>query len=258
MYTILIVDDELSIREGIGNYFPWNQLGFEVVGQFENGRRALEYCHKHSIDVIISDIKMPIMDGLELFRELYREKYPAKLVLLSGYREFEFAREALKYEVKHYLVKPTKYEELYEVFSRIKEDLDRERQSAPESETSEAKSINDGGYYQKIVSKVKFYISNNYRTATLEDASRVVHINPNYLSKLFKSMTGENFSDFLLGVRMQKAASLLNDITYKTYQISELVGYSNPKNFTRTFKKFYGVTPKEFRNSPQPNLTGHH
>ena len=240
MYKLLIVDDESSIRNGIKNYFPWTQLGFEVAGLFENGREALDYCRKLPVDVVLSDIKMPIMDGLELAKELYQLNPNIKIVLLSGYREFEYAREALKYEVKNYILKPTKYEELNEVFSKIKKELDQE-QFSEEDDTNYS-------YYDKIVDTVKSYLCKNYQIATLSSASELVHLNPNYLSTLFKDITGENFSDFLLRVRMEEAATLLNDIRYKTYEISELVGYSNPKNFTRAFKKYFGVTPTEFRN----------
>lgn len=246
MYKVLIVDDELTIRYGLRHYFSWNQIGFEVVGDCENGRQALDYCQNNPVDVILSDIKMPIMNGLELSRELHSQKSSIKVIILSGYREFEFAREALRYDVKYYLLKPTKYEELCQVFTEVKELLDNERGA---SEAWPGNETLGNGYYEKMVTMVKAYVHANYQTATLENASQLVHFNPNYLSKLFKDVTGENFSDFLLRVRMDKAVALLTDATYKTYQISELIGYSNPKNFTRTFKKYYGVTPKEFRHS---------
>jgi YesN/AraC family two-component response regulator len=248
MYKLIIVDDESAIRHGIKNYFPWTQLGFEVAGLFENGRQALEYCQKLPVDVVLSDIKMPIMDGLELAKELYQLNSEIKIILLSGYREFEYAREALKYEVKNYILKPTKYEELYEVFSEIKEELDQEQILNVESDLQEDNT--DRSYYDKIIDTVKSYLYQNYRIATLNSASELVHLSPNYLSTLFKDITGEYFSDFLLRIRMEEAAKLLNDIRYKTYQISDLVGYSNPKNFTRAFKKYYGLTPTEFRNPP--------
>ena len=104
-------------------------------------------------------------------------------------------------------------------------------------------------YTEKIIAVIKNYLQKSYQSATLEEAAQLVHMNPYYLSKFFKDKTGENFSDYFIAVRMNKAAELLNDIAYKTYEISEMVGYSNPKNFTRTFKKFFGKTPKEFRNS---------
>nr|WP_276531950.1 helix-turn-helix domain-containing protein [Brevibacillus invocatus] len=88
----------------------------------------------------------------------------------------------------------------------------------------------------------------NYREATLDDAARLVHMNPYYLSKYFKKKTGENFSDYLIRVKMEKAKEFLMDVNNRTYTISEMVGYSNVKNFTRTFRKYVGKSPREFRN----------
>lgn len=245
MYKLVIVDDESEIREGLCNYFPWKHLGFEIEAEFADGVQALEYLLRYPVDVILCDIKMPFMTGLELTKELYLRKSTVKTVLLSGYQEFDYAREALRYGVKEYIVKPTKYDELIKVFSKIKEELDLD-QAKQESSASE---FTDGNNYnEKVITTIKLYIQQNYQTANLEEAAQLVHMNPFYLSKFFKDKTGENFSDFLLAVRMKQAAELLNDISYKTYEISEQVGYSNPKNFTRTFKKFFGKTPKEFRN----------
>jgi YesN/AraC family two-component response regulator len=247
MYKLIIVDDETVIREGLCNYFPWFQLGFEIAAQFENGLQALEYLNDNPIDVMLCDIKMPYMSGLELVKELYARKVKVKVLLLSGYRDFEYAREALAYGVRDYLVKPTKYEELIKVFTKVKEELDRENSN---TEDLSENVIGSGKYNEKIITKVKQFLEENYSTATLEDAAQLVHLNPFYLSKFFKEKTGENYSDYLLKVRMNKAAELLNNIALKTYEVSEMVGYSNPKNFTRSFKKYFGKTPKEYRNSP--------
>ncbi|TCL70021.1 helix-turn-helix protein [Hydrogenispora ethanolica] len=244
MYRLIIVDDEAEIRAGLCNYFPWNQLGFEVAGQFENGLQALEYIESCPVDVLLCDIRMPFMSGLELAKELNARGSQVKILLLSGYREFDYAREALEYGVKDYIIKPTKYDELIKSFSKIKAELDREK--APKEPAEKA---GEGiGYNEKVIATVKNYLQDNFQTATLEEAAQLVHMNPFYLSKFFKDKTGENFSDFLIAVRMERAARFLNDIAYKTYEISEMVGYSNPKNFTRTFKKYFGKTPKEFRN----------
>ncbi len=189
---------------------------------------------------------MPFMTGLELAKEIYLRKLTVKTVLLSGYQEFDYAQEALRYDVKEYIVKPTKYDELIKVFSRIKDDLDLD-QAKQDSATGEPTEVNN--YNDKVIAAIKYYIQQNYQTANLDDAAQLVHMNPFYLSKFFKDKTGKNFSDYLLDIRMKQAAKLLADISYKTYEVSELVGYSNPKNFTRTFKKFFGKTPKEFRNS---------
>jgi two-component system response regulator YesN len=244
MYKLIIVDDEVEIRNGLCNYFPWRQLGFEIVGHFENGLQTLEYLNNNSADCLLCDIKMPFMDGLQLAKELSARDSKIKIILLSGHRNFDYVREALAYQVKDYILKPTKYEDLIKVFTKIKTELDQSQANnvLPDQLTYSA------NYNKKIITVIKSYLQQNYPAATLEEAARLVHMNPYYLSKFFKAKTGENFSDYLLAVRMNKAAELLNDITYKTYQISEMVGYSNPKNFTRTFKKYFGKTPKEFRN----------
>ncbi len=246
MYKLVIVDDEAEIRDGLCNYFPWEQLGFEVASQFENGLQALEFIRQNKVDVLLCDIKMPFMNGLELARELKLCNSEVKILLLSGYREFDYARQALEYGVKDYIVKPTKYDELIKVFSKIKMELDKETN---QNETFIHKPAQGSNYHEKIIMTIKAYLQENFQNATLEEAANLVHMNPFYLSKFFKDKTKENFSDYLIAVRMEKAAQLLNDISYKTYEISELVGYSNPKNFTRTFKKYFGKTPKEFRNS---------
>lgn len=248
MYKLIIVDDEAEIRDGLGHYFPWNQLGFEIVARLENGVQALEFIENNSVDVMLCDIKMPFMDGLELAKVLHSKNSKIKILLLSGYREFEYAREALRYGVKDYLIKPSRYDELIKVFSNIKQELAFESEqldSLPSADLSQGFN-----YAEKVIGVIKTYVRENFQTATLEEAAQLVHMNSFYLSKFFKDKTGENFSDYLLGIRMNKAAQLLNDISYKTYEISEMVGYSNSKNFTRTFKKYFGKTPKEFRSTP--------
>ncbi len=103
-------------------------------------------------------------------------------------------------------------------------------------------------FNEKIISVIKNYVESNFREVTLEDLTNQVHMNPDYISKFFKQKTGQNFSDYLIEVRMKKAAELLDDIRYKTYEISDMVGYSNSFNFTRTFKNYYGMSPREYRN----------
>jgi two-component system response regulator YesN len=99
----------------------------------------------------------------------------------------------------------------------------------------------------KIITRIKSYVCEHYKNVTLESLSEVVHMNPDYISKYFKHKTGENFSNFVIRVKMYKAVELLQDINLKTYEISELVGYSNAKNFTRSFSKFFGKSPSEYR-----------
>ncbi|NRY61692.1 response regulator transcription factor [Clostridium beijerinckii] len=250
MYKLLVVDDESESRNLLCSYFPWNDLGFEIVDQLENGKLALEYILNNPVNVILCDIKMPFLDGIGLAKEIFNRKLKIKVIFLSAYKDFEYAHSALVYGVSDYIVKPSKYNEIFEVFSSLKKSLDSE--CSPNVDKVLDEDINNfkdsSSYNSKIISFVKNYVSEHYKDARLEDIAESVHMNPNYLSQFFKQKTGECFSNYLIRVKMNRAAELLNDIRYKTYEISEMVGYSNTKNFTRTFKNYYGKSPKEYRN----------
>ncbi|HOJ09132.1 MAG TPA: response regulator [Clostridiales bacterium] len=303
MYKLLIVDDEYEIRNGLVKYFPWNKIGYQVVGQAENGKQAIDFIKNNHVDIMLCDIKLPFMSGIDVARELYNMKSKVKIVFLSAHREFEYAKKALAYGVKDYVVKSATYDELIDAFTFVKKELDNDRalknatsgdatsgdaareyrdtasgdgsclafQQASKNRPHLPSDANDEGideaninqevFYaginKKIINTVKDYVINNYKDANLEDAAALVYLSPHYLSKYFKQYTGVNFSDYLLMIRMNKAAELLKDIQYKTYEVSEMVGYSNSKNFTRAFKNYFGKTPREFRqgeNLEQGNM----
>ncbi|THF77285.1 response regulator transcription factor [Cohnella fermenti] len=248
MYKLVLVDDEAEIRNGLSHYFPWHEIGFEIAAQFDNGRKALDYMLSHPFDALLCDIRMPIMTGLEVAGELYRRGIKSKIILLSGYKDFEIAKQAMSYEVRGYIVKPTKYKELFETFSQLKLELDKAGAEGGEAGQAEEAAT----FSEKVIAAIKDYVEQNYATATLEEAASRIHMNPYYVSKYFRDKTGQHFSHYLVEVKMAKAAELLKDIRFKTYEVSERVGYSQAKNFTRTFKKYYGVSPREFRNSKLP------
>lgn len=245
MYKLLIVDDEYEIRTGLANYFSWDQLGFEVAGLAEDGASAYRFIQSHPVDVMLCDIRMPVISGIDLARELHRNRIPVKVVLLSGYREFEYAQKALEYGVRYYLVKPTKYAEVVSVFSELKKELDDAADSRPKDWNPAAGELPRS--QPEVIQRIVAYLHDNYASATLEDCAKLVYMNPFYLSKYFKQKTGENFSDYLTKVKMQKAAEILKDFKYKTYEVSTMTGYTSPKNFTRAFKKFFHCTPREYR-----------
>lgn len=251
MYKLLIVDDEYEIRNGLCNYFPWDQIGFEIAGCIDNGQKALDFMHKNTIDVLLCDVKMPVSTGIDVAKQLYSEGSKIKIVFLSGYRDFEYARKAMTYGVKTYILKPTKYNELFEVFTNIKIELDRENIAQHDKNTGGSDNADsmEFNFTMKIVDTIKRYIEVNYKNVNLENAAEQVHMNPFYLSRFFKQKTGQNFSDFVISIKMIKALEFLKDTRYKTYEVSEMIGYSNAKNFTRTFKRYYGKSPKDYRHT---------
>jgi Response regulator containing CheY-like receiver domain and AraC-type DNA-binding domain len=252
MYRLLVVDDEVETRNALCHYFPWEEIGFEIAGQAGNGKEALDLVIRNACyDVVLADIRMPVMSGLDLAKELHSLRHPVKVILLSGYREFEYAQSAMAYGVRNYIVKPAKYKNLTEIFNLLREELDRER--AGPSVRDSSLSLEEGSgqgynYNAKIVETAKTYIRNQLKELSLEAVAEVVHMNPNYFSQFFKQKTGQTFTEYVVQAKMEKAAELLQDIRYRTYEVSEMVGYSNPKNFTRTFREYYGMTPSQFRN----------
>lgn len=126
MYRLIVVDDEYMVRNGLKAFFSDGSTGFTVSECFEDGCEALDYLRKNSADAIITDIRMAQMSGLELARLIREEKIPIKIVLLSGYKEFEYAQSAIGYKVENYLIKPVRFDELAKVFGELKEILDNE------------------------------------------------------------------------------------------------------------------------------------
>lgn len=245
MYKVIVVDDEDKIREGIVNLFPWEAIGFEIVGNFSNAKDALEWLKQgKKADVVMTDIEMPGMDGITL--SSYLSDSGTKVVYFSSYHTFEYAKSAILNRVVDYLVKPIKYDELTQCFERLKLMLDED--NAEICSKKEEEVFVSPSYYEAIIYRITHYLEEHYREATLEDAARQVHLSSSYLSRLFKEKVGMNFSDYLMKLRMEKAKELLGDISYKQYEIAYRVGYDNPKNFSRAFKTYYGLSPKEFRN----------
>ncbi|HWT73114.1 MAG TPA: response regulator [Mobilitalea sp.] len=238
MYQLIIVDDEEKILEGISELFPWNNIGFNVIARFTDARSALDYIENNKVDVVMTDISMPDMNGIELTRELMR--FPdIKIVLFSSYRDYEYMRAAIKYGISDYLLKPIRYEELVSCFEQIRIKLD---------EKHVVDVVKPKTYYDEIIKRVDDYLINNYQKASLEGAAEAVGLSPNYLSKIYKEKSGYGFLERLNRIKMEKACKLLMDPSYKHYEIAFYVGYDNPKNFSRAFKAYFNVSPMEYRN----------
>lgn len=238
MYKLLIIDDEKKILEGISEIFPWNNVGFEVLGQFTRAKSALLFLETEKADVVLTDISMPDMTGIELAKEL--KKYPDLLVVLfSSFSDYSYMREAVKLEIEDYLLKPVNYSELSTCFEKIKIKLDAMNAVEEEQDTT---------YYGNIIKVVDDYLEQNFQTGTLADAAELVGFSPGYLSRIYKETKGVGFGETLNGIRMKKAAEMLMDPSCKGYEIAFRVGYDNPKNFARAFKGYWKVTPREYRS----------
>lgn len=238
MYTVLIADDEQVIRSGLQKYILWNQIGFTCTGTVSNGREAIEAITQQHPDVVLCDIRMPIVSGLDVARYVFENKLPTIVVLNSAYRDFEYARTAMAYGVRYYVVKSARHSELIDTFTQIKNELDQ-RQNQPEND-------------DQLLFQIKQYIGRNLQTVTLESAAAFVGRHPSSVSQYFRQQSGMLFSQYLTQERMRYAARLLCDMRVRVNDVSERVGYSSSQNFTRSFRQFYGVTPREYRMTHVP------
>ncbi|MGB8455094.1 MAG: response regulator [Anaerocolumna sp.] len=238
MYQLVIVDDEEKILEGISELFPWNNIGFEVAARFTEAVSALSYVEKNPVDVVMTDISMPVMNGISLTKELVRFT-DIKIVFFSSFRDYEYMHAAILYGISDYLLKPIRYEELVSCFEKIRLKLDEKYKVIIEQPKA---------YYKEIVRRVDNFLLNNYQKASLEGAAEIVGLSPNYLSKIYKEKSGCGFLEKLNKIRMEKATELLMDPNYKSYEIAFYVGYDNPKNFSRAFKTYFSVSPMDYRN----------
>ena len=127
-YKVILVDDEEEVIDVIERKIHWDMLGFDVVGSANNGVKALELVEKLQPDVVITDIKMPYMDGLELSRRLNNDYQNIHIIIFTGFDEFEYAKEAVHLEIKEYMLKPINAVELSECLTRLKDTLDKERE----------------------------------------------------------------------------------------------------------------------------------
>ncbi len=346
MYTVIIVDDEPIIKKSLTKLIELKFPHFKVIGYADNGNEAFDLTCQYLPDLIITDIRMPEMDGLELMKKIEVLEKDIKTVVVSGYDEFEFAQHALRHGAVDYLLKPIKPEMFYKMLEKVENQL-KNRQVLTEetrgwlhkckeysekliehlwdvkqseceefllscykemtsqkietqiikgfyldlyqfvktginkrlgqeltcSDLEQPKNENgteevldffkvwlakitdyiqearNWGNFSKVKTAVE-YMNSHFSDANLSltGVAENVNMSPAYFSRQFKEEYGKSFISYLTELRMEKAKELLIEIHLKTYEIAEMVGYSDYPHFTKSFKKYHKISPKEYRN----------
>ena len=236
---ILIVDDEAKIRNGLHKLLA-SHAGWNVVGAYAEAAGAFEYLSENPVDVIVTDIRMPGLSGLDLIRQLREVNIEAQIIILSGYGEFSYAQQAIALGVARYLTKPTNTKELMQVLAGMELACSEKLAKEPPADTEMSNLI--------VAKTVEYIEANFYQKITLKDVAGALYVTPNYLCRLFKRHTGRHLSDYLLEYRMDKARALLRNPQYKIAEVAEKVGYGDTKYFSTSFKKVYHMTPMDYRN----------
>lgn len=234
---VLLVDDEIMIREGFKRLFDWEAHDCEVVGEAADGMEALTKIDELQPDLAIMDINIPIMNGLKVI-QLSRIKHPdMAFVIVSGYDDFAYCREALRLQITDYILKPVNYEEFGSCIDNLKISL-FERKTAEEPDDQEERTIT--GIVRYLQEHLKEEI-------TLNILAEEFHLSTQYISQLFKNEIGVNFLAYLTNIRMENAKKLLLSTSLSIAEISEQSGYGDYRVFTKVFKKSEGITPSQYR-----------
>ena len=233
----LLVDDEIMIREGFKHLFDWEAHDCQVVGEAADGMEAMNQIDALQPDIVIMDINIPIMNGLKVI-QCSRMKHPEiAFVIVSGYDDFSYCREALRLKITDYILKPVNYEEFGACIDNLKIALFR--QQLPQEETQ--------GEERPIMAITRYLQEHLSEDISLSVLAEEFHLSAQYISQLFKSEIGVNFLAYLTNIRMERAKKLLLSTALSIGEISEQLGFGDYRVFTKVFKKSEGVTPSQYR-----------
>lgn len=253
MWKIIIVDDEKIIRRGLGQFIEESPYPFEVVGEAKSADEALKLLAEAPPHVCLVDIGMPNMNGLDMIG-LMKERYPSvTVVIISGYDNFDYARQAVQLQAFDYVLKPVPKSDLNKLLSRLDEHLQVKHPDewTAAKVTQERKPSDFTGAGTKLVSKVTEFIEDHYQDPELSIGrlASLFHMNPTYLSKRMKQEIGKSFQDYVTELRIAKAKEILTDV-HSNMKIGDLavkVGYKNQYYFSRIFKSKVGICPLEYK-----------
>lgn len=244
---MVLIDDEKIIVDGLTRVIKWADYNCEVVGAAYDAAGGAALIRRLKPHIVFTDIKMPDQDGLTMLVGLKSEFPEMQIAVLTGYRDFNYAQEAIKLGVTRFLLKPSKMDELHEALSAMKERLDKLPPDAAAGEDEPCLDRHAGSF---IVNQATAYIEEHYaQKLTLQEVADKCYVSQWHLSKLINKYTGNTFYELLNNVRTEKAKALLNDPKLKIGDIVDMVGYSDAAHFSRVFKRIVGVSANEYRNS---------
>lgn len=246
MYRVVLVDDEHIILDGLTRAVPWGDMGCEVAGTAANGEEGLKLIHALRPDILLTDIRMPNMDGLSMVAALRSEFPRLQIAVLTAFRDFEYAQTALNLGVCRYLLKPSKLDELYEAIRTMTARLDA---LPPAPADADAESEGDPAAGNFIVRQALDYMQAHCAEhLSLSDVADHVYVSQWHLSKLINKHTNQSFFDILGRMRIDRAKALLADPGLRIHAVAEQVGYVDVAHFSKSFKRLEGMTPGEYRD----------
>jgi YesN/AraC family two-component response regulator len=267
MFKVLLIDDEEIVREGLRLTVNWQSLGCGIEAEACDGEEGIKLIKLIKPDIIFTDIRMPGIDGLNMISQIKSLIPECKIIILTGYRDFEYAQEAIRVGAFRFILKPSKTDEITQAITEAVDQLKKSRVSMENLNNIskkikelygiktddnsitklDNKDINKSSY---LVKKAIDFMKENYKNdISLSKTAEILFISTWHLSKILKKETGSTFVDLLNEIRINEAKKLLIESNCKIYEVSEMVGFEDVSYFTRLFKKLVGLTPMEYKNA---------
>ncbi|TBL79569.1 response regulator transcription factor [Paenibacillus thalictri] len=246
MWKVLLVEDEVFVRESVKELIRWEEMGFTLAAEAGDGAEALEYIKREPPDLVIADIIMPKMDGVELLKQVREAGITCKFVMLTCMGDFEYVRQAMVYGASNYILKLSmSVNDLRQTLHQINGELTlaAKMQGPGEEEKQRLKGIS-----HPEVNKIVTYIKENYdKDISVKLLSQYVMMGENYVSALFKKKTGQTLIHYLHEVRVKQAIHYLLQTDMQIQEIGLKVGFVNDNYFIKIFKRLTGSTPSQYR-----------
>lgn len=241
MYKVLVIEDEDIIRKGLINSINWTEHECRIVGEAKNGLDGLKKIASLKPDLILLDVNMPIMDGIEMLSKLTEALIST--IIISGYSEFEYAKQAIKYNVVDYLLKPIDSNDLIKALEKAKQQI--QMRASYKVDDDPYRILHTQSVDSITLNKAIKYIEDNIgKKILMKDISDVTNKSPSSLNNRFQREMNLTFNEYLIRVRIQKAIDYIKDVDEPLYKIAQMVGYQDYKYFNRVFHKITGVSPK--------------
>jgi len=269
MYSALIIDDERPARQVIIALGKWEKYGIMPPLEASNCIDALAVMEKKQPDIVFLDMYLPVMNGIEFLKAAAPSYKKTKFIVVSGFDEFEYARQSLRYGVVEYLLKPVLEDELERALARAVYMLDADIEQLGDDDYGERfkhEAAEGGDPYRSfgmhssmedISEEIRDYIETNYASEiNLDMFSQQYYLTKEYLSRCFKEIVGFGIYEYVTRTRMSKVKVLLRDTDAMIRDVAAAVGYNDQNHFSKAFKKYFGMYPSQYRAQSSAILQG--
>lgn len=254
LYQVMIVDDEPNTLDKLADFVEKSNLEFHVISKALGPEDALRDLNTVKPDLVLTDIRMPIIDGLSLLQQMRESGWDGFAAIITGYDDFDYAQQAIRLDVFEYLLKPVIFEDIVGLLSRAKQLFEKDQKKMTKLRSEFQGEQQDNLNKEKenrlpsYILQAKTYIKEYYTEAlTLKQIAQIVSVTPAYLSSRFVKYCGQNFWEYVTQVRIVKAKELLKSTNLQVQEIAQKVGYTDVAYFSRIFRRITGITPLNYR-----------